>query len=135
MTGVQTCALPIWFLIFWKTIGLNLKKIRHPNAIIHVKIDKRIVNEDIINNVLTYIVLYIVVLGISSLLSASCGVNLLTAFTGSVSTLGNVGPGLGEIGSLGNFNGIPDSVKVIFSGNMLLGRLEIFLFLSIFSKK
>lgn len=123
------------FLIFWKTISRNLKKIRHPNAIIHVKIDKRIVNEDIINNVLTYIILYIVVLGISSLLSASCGVNLLTAFTGSVATLGNVGPGLGEIGSLGNFNGIPDSVKIIFSGNMLLGRLEIFLFLSIFSKK
>jgi trk system potassium uptake protein TrkH len=50
----------------------------------------------------------------------------ISAFSASIATIGNVGPGFGNVSSLGNFGGLPDMAKFVLSINMLLGRLEIF---------
>jgi trk system potassium uptake protein TrkH len=63
---------------------------------------------------------------VSTFLLAVMGVDLLTAFSGSAATLGNVGPGFNGVSSLGNFNNIPSLGKLVLTINMLLGRLEIF---------
>ncbi|MDD3789734.1 MAG: potassium transporter TrkG, partial [Petrimonas sp.] len=49
----------------------------------------------------------------------------ITAFSASIATIGNVGPGFGGVSSLGNYAGLPDAAKYVLSLNMLLGRLEI----------
>jgi trk system potassium uptake protein TrkH len=53
------------------------------------------------------------------------GIDEMTAFSASIATLGNVGPGFGEVSSFSNYRMLPDAAKYVLSANMLLGRLEI----------
>jgi trk system potassium uptake protein TrkH len=91
-----------------------------------VKIDKVSINEDAVEVSLLYLSLYLGIVFISSLLLTALGVDTLSAISGSAATMGNVGPGFGMVGSMSNFNHIPDAGKWILTANMLLGRLEIF---------
>ena len=74
---------------------------------------------------MTFIFAYLLLLLIGTVFSTACGVDLLTSFSSSVASLGNVGPGFGEVGSLDNYSGLPAMVKVSNTLLMLLGRLEI----------
>jgi trk system potassium uptake protein TrkH len=59
-------------------------------------------------------------------------VDLYTAFSASIATIGNVGPGFGDVSSMSNFSSIPAFGKFVLSINMLLGRLEIFNIIALF---
>ena len=63
---------------------------------------------------------------ISTLVMSFLDVDFMTAFSSSAATIGNVGPGFGDVSSLGNYSNLPDVGKFILTMNMLLGRLEIF---------
>ncbi len=76
--------------------------------------------------ILLYISLYLAVVFTSSMILAFMGIDVLTAFSGSAAAMGNVGPGFGKVGSMGNFSSIPDAGLWVLSAVMLLGRLEIF---------
>ena len=86
-----------------------------------------------------YIAMYFLILAISSLICLMVGDPNGHAITGSIASLGNVGPSLGSIGSYGNFNAEPAAIKFIFSVDMFLGRVEIYpvlaVFISIFSPR
>ena len=75
---------------------------------------------------MVFIVLYFFTLFITTLVLTFLDVDLYTAFSASIATIGNVGPGFGEVSSLSNFSSIPDAGKFVLSINMILGRLEIF---------
>jgi len=62
-------------------------------------------------------------------------VDLMTSFSASIATIGNVGPGFSQVSSMGNFGNLPSVAKFILSINMLLGRLEIFSVISLFFLK
>jgi trk system potassium uptake protein TrkH len=62
-----------------------------------------------------------------------CGVEIADAFSGTLASLGNVGPGLGSLGTLGNYNAQPEIAKFIYTLDMFLGRLEIFPMLVVMS--
>jgi len=113
-------------VIFWKSIIKRIKKIQHPSAVVVVKVNNEIVQDDVIEMSVLYIALYITIVFITSVLLTAMGVDSLSAFSGSAATMGNVGPGFGTVSSLGNFSQIPDTGKWILSVNMLLGRVEIF---------
>ncbi|OQX27458.1 MAG: cation transporter [Desulfobacteraceae bacterium IS3] len=113
-------------VIFWKSIIKRIKKIQHPSAVVVVKVNNEIVQDDVIEMSVLYIALYITIVFITSVLLTAMGVDSLSAFSGSAATMGNVGPGFGTVSSLGNFSQIPDPGKWILSVNMLLGRVEIF---------
>ena len=113
-------------VIFWKVILKRIKNMQHPSAIITVKIDKALIDNDVIELSILYISLYLGVVFISTLLLTGIGVDCVSAFSGSAATMGNVGPGFGMVGSMSNFSQIPNVGKWILSVNMLLGRLEIF---------
>jgi trk system potassium uptake protein TrkH len=119
-------------LILVKALKIQIQKFHHPNAVIALKVDNKTVNPDAVNNAIMYIVLYILIVFISALLITAMGVDMLTAFSGSAATMGNVGPGFNMVYSLGNFNSIPDAGKWVLSANMLLGRLEIYALISLF---
>ena len=101
-------------------------RLQHPNAVIPIKLGRNNLDENTIDQVLTFIIVYLLIMLISSFLLAMMNVDLLTAFSGSAATLGNVGPGFNGVSSLGNFKNIPGLGKLVLTINMLLGRLEIF---------
>lgn len=75
--------------------------------------------------VMVFIILYLLTLSGTALLLTGMGIDGMTSFSASITTIGNVGPGFGHVSSLGNFGHLPDAAKYILSANMLLGRLEI----------
>ena len=113
-------------LIFWKGFLKQMQVIRHPRAVIVPKIDGVTIDDDTLGVSVVYICLYLATVFASSLVLTSLGVDSFSAFSGSAATMGNVGPGFGLVSSMSNYSQIPEVGKWILTGNMLLGRLEIF---------
>jgi len=107
-------------------------KIEHPQAVIPVRVGNRNISDEVVGSVTLFIVFYILILLASTMLLAAMGVDLLTGFSASVTTMGNAGPGFGLVGSMSNFSTIPEPGLVVLSLDMLLGRLEIFGFILLF---
>jgi len=111
--------------LFFSSVSKQLKLLLHPNGVYALKIDKRVIEHELELQIMVFIILYIFTFFITTLLLSAMGVDGLTAFSASYATLGNVGPGFGEVGSMGNYAAMPDAAKYLLSANMLLGRLEI----------
>lgn len=107
---------------FWR----GLKRVLHPRAVYTIRHSGTIVTDDAMMNVLGFLVAYLGVFVLSSILLTGMGVDLLTSMSAAASTLGNVGPGLNEVGPATNYGGLPLAGKLLLSFCMLLGRLEIF---------
>jgi trk system potassium uptake protein TrkH len=122
-------------IIFMQAVNRRIKQIQHPRAIVPVRINGRKINDDMVSAGVLYVVVYLGAVFISTLILAALGVDGLTAFSGSAATMGNVGPGLGMVGSAGNFNNIPTLGKWILTFTMLLGRLEIYGLIIFFNPK
>ncbi len=120
------------FLLFKNSL-LELKRQVHPNAVIPVRFNGKAVNRDIIFNILAFIMIYISIFAAGSVIMGILGVDFMTA-VGSVATcLGNIGPGLGTVGPVDNFAHLPAAGKWILAFLMLLGRLELFTVLILFT--
>ena len=118
-----------------KVIKAQLRQQQHPGAIIRIKIDGIVQNPSVVNFAILYIVIYAFIILLGTLLNAACGLDTLTSFTASVASMGNIGPGFGDVGSLSNFSEMPVLVKLFSTLQMLLGRLEIFGLLHFFTMK
>ncbi len=119
-------------LILLKSIRKQVRIFLHPRAVIVNKLGKIKLSEDLEYYALTFTVLYILLIFISTLTISMMNVDIETSFSATVATMGNVGPGFGEVSSLGNYHALPPPVKAILSVNMLMGRLELFSILSLF---
>lgn len=107
----------------------------HPEAKISRQYNGRPISDDILVASLAYFFFVIVALVVSTSLLALTGLDPITSFTGSLTALMNVGPGLGEIiGPVGNFGSLPDAAKYVLSVDMLLGRLEYLTLVIIFTR-
>ena len=113
-------------VILFKLLNRKLKQLIYPNAVFNISVDKVSINETVIESATTYILFYIIIVLISSLLVSTLGVDMLSSFSGAAAMMGNVGPGLSSVGSVSNYAHLPYLAKWIFSFTMLLGRLEIY---------
>lgn len=113
-------------LIAAKVIRNRMQVQLHPNAIIRVKVDGKVQEEGILNLVMTFIVAYIMVTLIGTIVYTIFGLDLVTSLTASIACVSNVGPGFGEVGSLSNYADLPAVLKLNSTLLMLIGRLEIF---------
>ena len=111
----------------------ELRRIVHPNAVIPVKFNNQIVEPKIITNVLAFFVLYVVIFGISTAIFSFMEPDLNSAMGAVATSLGNIGPGLGNVGPVENFLHITPGGKWFLSFLMLLGRLELFTVLVLFT--
>lgn len=118
-------------LIMLKQLGKEITHIIHPHADMPVKLDHHIVSRSVINAVWSFFSAYILSFGVLMILMMITGLDQVTAFSAVAATLNNLGPGLGDISS--NYSSIPDSSKWVACFAMLLGRLEIFTLLVLFS--
>ena len=115
-----------------KMMRTKLKLQQHPNAVIRIRLDGVIQDNEVLHAVMIYIVAYLMFILMGTIFGTMLGVDLTTSFTGSVASMGNVGPGFGEVGSMDNFSALPSGFKVANTLLMLLGRLEIFGLIQIF---
>jgi len=111
--------------LFFSSIKKQLKLILHPNGIYAVKIDNKVIENDLELQIMVFIILYIFTFSITTLLLSAMGLDGITSLSASITTIGNVGPGFGSVSSLANYGHLPDAAKYLLSANMLLGRLEI----------
>ena len=114
------------FLIAVKELRNEFLRRMHPASVFRTRIDGHVLKTDILSSVFTFVVTYMFVILMFFVIILCCGVDVDIAFSGTVSSLGNVGPGIGSIGTMGNFADMPSIVKFIFTLEMFLGRLEIF---------
>lgn len=112
-------------LIFYKILKNQLRLQRHPNAVLRVKVDGVVQDEKQLRMVMIFVASYISLILLGTLFASMCGVDLMTAVTSSISSIGNVGPGFAAVGSLNNYSSLPDAVKYMDTVLMLMGRLEI----------
>ena len=120
-------------LILVKSIRRELKTMIHPKAVNIVKVNGKKVKEETMRGVYIYFIAYILILIVSVLLISINNFDFTTSFTGVLTTLNNVGPGLNLVGPVENFAKFSDFSKIVFCVDMLIGRLEIFPFLMLFS--
>lgn len=120
-------------VVLFKNSFLELKRQLHPSAIMPVRISGKAIEQNIVYNVLAFIMIYILVFLVGVVLLSSMNVNFDTAFGAVATSLGNVGPGIGEVGPVNNFADIPTGGKWLLSFLMLLGRLELFTVLMLLS--
>ncbi len=123
-----------WILVY-KSMKNSLVKILHPNAILNVKVDNAIIPHEILNQTVVFVFFYFICFAIGAFLITIIEQNITIGITGSITALGNIGPGFGEVtGPMGSFNSMHAATKIIMIISMLVGRLEIIPFLVMFQK-
>ncbi|RED50128.1 TrkH family potassium uptake protein [Seonamhaeicola aphaedonensis] len=120
-------------LILIKNGFLEFKRTLHPNAIVPVRYNKKAINRFIVFNVLAFFILYMLSFIIGGLVFSMFDIDFKSAIGLSASTLGNVGPALGDFGPVNNYAPLPPLAKWWASFLMLIGRLELFTVLILFT--
>ena len=126
-------------IVLFKAIHMQILKTLYPSSIFEVRVGRRILHDEEIYPQVLYIAMYFLLLGASAIIILLMGDPHGHALVGSVASLGNVGPSIYDIGSMGNFNMEPNGIKFIYTVDMFLGRVEIYpvfaVFSSIFNRK
>ncbi len=116
----------IRILTLFKQSFRELNKLIHPNAVIPIRINGQAVKEHVISSIVGYVVLYILIFIGASLTLSLSGACMVTSFSAVAATLGNVGPGIGDVGPMENYALFPSWAKLLLSFLMMIGRLEIY---------
>ena len=119
-------------IVIFKYLKRQISKIHHPNGVYPIKINRAIMKEDAIKQVVSFVLFYYGIFVLSAILLIFIEQNAITGVSASIATLGNVGPGFGEvIGPMGSYGTLHISSKIICTFNMLIGRLELIPFLAL----
>ena len=120
-------------LILIKNGFLEFKRSLHPNAIFPLRHNNSVVEKPIIIHVLAFFILYLILFIVGAGVLSLLGLDFVSAIGGAASSIGNVGPALGELGPISNFDSLPELGKYWCSFLMLIGRLELFTVLILFT--
>ncbi len=113
-------------MVLLKHAYRELIQVIHPRAVTRVKIGRQAVPPDVLSGIWSFVILYMGLTALSIFLVAASGVDVITSITSAIACIGNVGPGLGAVGPMDNYAGLPVFAKWILTIDMLLGRLEIY---------
>ena len=120
-------------LLVFKYCYYEFKRMVHPHAVFPVRYNGRAVKEEYITRMLAFILLYVILSLFGAMILCISGLGFEESISSMVSCLGNVGPGLGHLGPLDNYQSLPAFAKWFMSFAMLVGRLEFFTVLLIFT--
>ena len=109
-----------------KALSRQIKYSLHPTAVSHIEVGRHSVSDAEASSVMTYIVLYFMILAAGVFCVLLCGVKPVEAFSGFIASMGNAGPGLESISALGTYAAQPAMAKFIYTVGMIFGRLEIY---------
>ncbi|MDA3819197.1 MAG: TrkH family potassium uptake protein [Candidatus Delongbacteria bacterium] len=119
--------------MLFRNAYLEFKRLLHPNAVIPVRFNHQAVPAQIVNNILAFVILYIMIFMISVVVMSFMGLGFDTAIGAVAASIGNIGPGIGGVGPVENYALIPAAGKWYLGFLMLIGRLELFTVIIIFS--
>ncbi len=122
-------------IILFKSIRRSINKMIRPNQVEVIRLNGTPLDEDTVSSTHTFFSLYMVLLLASGFLVSLDGFDFTTSFTAAIACLSNIGPGLGLVGPMGNFAFFSPAVKLLLSLLMLMGRLELFSVVIMFSPK
>ncbi|MDX1476721.1 MAG: TrkH family potassium uptake protein [Saprospiraceae bacterium] len=120
-------------IVFVKNSILEFKRILHPRAIIRIKINQEIVAPRILTHILVFLLVYLGIFVVGTIVVSACGMDFTSASGAVATSLGNVGPAIGSVGPVNTFAHVPDMAKAFLGFIMLLGRLELFTILVLFT--
>ena len=120
-------------IILAKSILSEIKKLIHPNSIKLVRVSGKVVSPDVVHSVNGYFAVYIALIALSTLCLSIDNFNFETTFSAVVACFNNIGPGFDMVGAAGNYSAFSNFGKLVLCADMLLGRLEIFPILLLFS--
>ena len=110
-----------------------IKLLLHPHGVQFLKVDNKVVSDEILQTVWSFIGLYFFTFVVITVLLSAMGLDIVTAFSAVAATITSAGPALGEVGPGSTYAGLPAMAKILLCVSMLLGRLELFTVLLIFS--
>lgn len=125
----------IRILVLLKLIKREIMKIFHPRAVVPVKIGQRSLTTDMLNSISSFFILYIVIFVVGTLLISLEGMDLVSSASSVAATLSNIGPGFGVVGPVHTFSQFSEISKLLMCGFMLMGRLELFTVIVLFTTK
>ena len=131
-TGGGVKVIRIQILI--SQVRVELRRLIHPQAILPLRIGEQMISDSIVGNVLAFLLAFGLLLGGSTAVLAMMGIDMVTSFGASIASLSNIGPGLGDVGPSDNYGWMPTAAKWVLSMLMMLGRLEVFTVLVLFSR-
>ena len=119
------------YVVAFKNVSRMFKRLINPNSIFVVRFNGSLIQNQTVRSISTFIFIYYLTIVIGSLIMASIGLDIRSASSSVITTLGGIGPGFGTVGPVNNFASIPIFGKIYLSFNMILGRLEILSVLAI----
>jgi trk system potassium uptake protein TrkH len=120
-------------IILLKNSVLELRRQLHPSAVLPVRLNSKAVSSEITFNVMAFVITYFMVFAMGAIIISSMGYDFNTSIGAVATCLGNIGPGIGKVGPVDNFAFISAPGKWVLSLLMLLGRLELFTVLILFT--
>ena len=117
-----------------KYLFYEVRKLLHPKGVFNITIGENTIDDNVVRATLGFYLFYILIFVFTAISLSFTGLDVETALTASASAIGNIGPGLGTIGPYGNWGHLTDLAKWLTSFCMLLGRLEIFTVVVLFSR-
>jgi trk system potassium uptake protein len=116
----------IRILVLFKHAYLELKRLTYPRAFFSLKVADLTYEDSVIRNILAFFIFFMTFFASVTLILTFRGYDIITAFSASIATLGNIGPGLARVGAVENFAFFDNFSKLVLTFNMLIGRLEIY---------
>ncbi|PIE16127.1 MAG: potassium transporter TrkH [Rhodobacterales bacterium] len=125
--GSTACSVKIFrYQLLFSAVRAQIGKIHSPHGVFSTRYDGRPVSEEVMSSVMAFFVMFVVSVGVLSVLLGSTGLDFVTSVSGAATALANIGPGLGDvIGPAGNFSSLGDTAKWLLAAGMLIGRLEL----------
>jgi len=120
-------------LVIFKYVKRELQKLIHPNSVISIRMGGKVIPENVVQNIVGFVLIYMLLFVGFSVILVTQNLDLVSSTSAVAATLGNVGPGFGVVGPAMNYNGLTVLTKYVLSLAMILGRLEIFTVLIIFT--
>jgi trk system potassium uptake protein TrkH len=117
----------------WKQGGSEMRRILYPRGIFSIHLNKKVGRKDVVYSAASFIFLYALMVFLVSLAGSLSGMDILTACSAALATVSNLGTGFGAISPGHNFGRFPDRLKWLYSFAMIVGRLELWTVLSLFS--
>lgn len=134
-SGSTSGGIKIIRIVTMLKLALNeMKYLLHPRAVLPLWVNGKVIKKDMVYSIAAFFVLYALMIILTTLVCASSGVDITTSLSTSVAAVNNIGIGFGKIGPEGNYAFFADYVKWFLSFAMVVGRLEIYSVLIIFTK-
>lgn len=116
-----------------KQIRTEIRCLLHPHAVYPVKLGARVIDQKVIMSIMVFMLVYSLTLMSLTAIMLLAGEEPVTAFSAVFASLNNIGPGLGEVGPMGNYSNLSDFQVWVCTFAMMIGRLELFTVLVIFT--